>query len=57
LRLVRPGGLIVLDNVLLHGWVADPNEYNVGPVAVRKLNAKISGDERVDWSFSRSVTE
>src|SRR5271168_1019726 len=48
LRLVRPGGLIVLDNMLQHGRVADPNESNVNLVAVRKLNAKIAGDERVD---------
>jgi O-methyltransferase len=48
LRLVRPGGLIVLDNMLQHGRVADPHESNVNPVAVRKLNAKIASDERVD---------
>jgi O-methyltransferase len=48
LRLVRPGGLIVLDNMLQHGRVADANESRSGPVAVRKLNAKIAGDERVD---------
>jgi O-methyltransferase len=48
LRLVRPGGLIVLDNMLLHGRVADLDEGHADPVAVRKLNAKIAGDERVD---------
>jgi O-methyltransferase len=48
LRLVRPGGLIVLDNMLQHGRVADPNESHVDAVAVRKLNAKIADDERVD---------
>jgi O-methyltransferase len=48
LRLVRPGGLIVLDNMLQHGRVADPNESHVDTVAVRKLNAKIAGDDRVD---------
>jgi O-methyltransferase len=49
LRLVRPGGLIVLDNMLQRGRVADSNESNVDAVvAVRKLNAKIAGDERVD---------
>jgi O-methyltransferase len=48
LRVVRPGGLIVLDNMLQHGRVADPNDDKVNPVAVRRLNAKIAGDERVD---------
>jgi O-methyltransferase len=48
LRLVRPGGLIVLDNMLQRGRVADPNESDVDAGAVRKLNAKIAGDERVD---------
>ena len=46
--LVRPSGLIVLDNMLQRGRVADSNESNVNAVAARKLNAKIAGDERVD---------
>ena len=48
LRLVRPGGLIVLDNMLRRGRVADPNEADADTLALRELNVKIAGDERVD---------
>jgi predicted O-methyltransferase YrrM len=48
LRLVRPGGLIVFDNMLRRGRAADPEETDPDPVAIRNLNAKIAGDERVD---------
>lgn len=48
LRLVRPGGLIVLDNVLWHGRVADEGASGVDIIALRALNAKIAADERVD---------
>ncbi len=49
LRLVRPGGLIVLDNMLRRGRVADPNETDADTVALRELNAKIARDDRVDY--------
>jgi O-methyltransferase len=48
LRLVRPGGMIVLDNVLWRGRVADPNEIDPHTSALRNLNTKIAGDARVD---------
>lgn len=48
LRLVRPGGLIVLDNMLRRGRVADPDENDVDTVAIRRLNAKIAADRRVN---------
>jgi predicted O-methyltransferase YrrM len=48
LGLVRLGGLIVLDNMLQRGEVADPNNGDPRSVAVRALNAKIAADERVD---------
>jgi O-methyltransferase len=48
LRLVRPGGLIVLDNMLRRGRVADPSEVDADTVALRSLNAKIAADDRVD---------
>ncbi|MCA1568227.1 MAG: class I SAM-dependent methyltransferase [Acidobacteria bacterium] len=46
-QLVRPGGLIVLDNVLRSGEVLDPSIKEPGTVAVRKLNKRIMKDERV----------
>jgi O-methyltransferase len=49
LLLVRPGGLIVLDNMLRRGRVADPDETDADTVALRELNAKIFRDDRVDY--------
>jgi O-methyltransferase len=49
LRLVRPGGLIVLDNMLRRGRVADPSVSDADTVALRALNDKIAMDERVDF--------
>jgi len=48
LRVVRPGGLIMIDNTLWSGRVADPSENDEQVTAIRALNEKISGDERVD---------
>ena len=47
LELVRPGGLIAIDNVLWGGSVADPADQDEDTVAIRRLNAKLHGDERV----------
>ena len=51
LELVRPGGLIAIDNVLWSGKVADPNENDADTVALRVLNTKIHADARVDLSM------
>ena len=48
LDLVRPGGLIALDNMLWSGAVADPAITDASTVALRTLNAKVSADPRVD---------
>jgi caffeoyl-CoA O-methyltransferase len=48
LKLVRPGGLIAIDNTLWHGAVADPRRNDVDTVAIRALNRKIRDDARVD---------
>jgi predicted O-methyltransferase YrrM len=48
LGLVRPGGLIVLDNTLWRGAVAVHEECDIGTVAIRKINEKIAADPRVD---------
>jgi caffeoyl-CoA O-methyltransferase len=47
LRLVRRGGLIVFDNMLWYGKVADPNAQDEDTVALRALNAKLHSDDRV----------
>jgi predicted O-methyltransferase YrrM len=51
LRLLRPGGLIVLDNVLWGGWVADLRHRDPDTAALRALNRKLHTDERVDLSL------
>jgi predicted O-methyltransferase YrrM len=48
LRLVRPGGLILLDNMLWSGAVADPSNREANTETIRALNLKIRDDPRVD---------
>ena len=48
LRLVRRGGLIVIDNVLRGGDVLDPDRGNDGTRAIAELNERIAADDRVD---------
>lgn len=47
LRLLRPGGLLLIDNVLWGGKVADPSVKDNDTQAIRDLNRKIYTDERV----------
>ncbi|WP_405162767.1 class I SAM-dependent methyltransferase [Nocardia sp. NBC_01499] len=49
--LVRPGGLIIIDNTLFFGRVIDPAAQDADTVAVRELNATLCDDERVDLSL------
>ena len=47
LKLLRPGGLVAVDNVLWGGSVADPKRNDADTRAIKRLNAKIRKDERV----------
>ncbi len=47
LQLLRPGGLIVADNVLRHGTVADPDNHESDTEAIRGFNRMLRGDNRV----------
>lgn len=49
LKLVRHGGLLVLDNMLWSGNVADPAVHDEDTDALRALNLKIQKDARVDF--------
>jgi len=51
LGLLRPGGLIAIDNVLWSGTVADPADQKPDTVALRALTVKIRDDRRVDASL------
>jgi len=44
----RPGGLIVLDNVLRTGRVVDPTFQDAADVAMREVNDAIVADHRVE---------
>jgi caffeoyl-CoA O-methyltransferase len=48
LRLVRPGGLILVDNVLWQGSVIDPEKQDESTVAIRAFNDWAAGDPRVE---------
>jgi predicted O-methyltransferase YrrM len=48
LKLVRPGGVIAVDNVLWGGSVADAERQDEDTRAIRALNDKIRNDPRVD---------
>ena len=50
LRLLRRGGLVLLDNVLWMGRVADPARNDPDTAALKRLNQKIHGDARVSLS-------
>jgi caffeoyl-CoA O-methyltransferase len=47
LQLVRPGGIIAIDNVLWDGKVADPAIHDESTLAIRNLNTKLLNDKRV----------
>jgi len=48
LQLLRKGGVLLIDNVLWSGKVADQKQNDADTAALRSLNAKIHGDNRVD---------
>ena len=46
--LLKKGGLIIIDNVLWHGEVADENNYDEFTVYIREFNRLVSEDKRVE---------
>lgn len=48
LTLVRPGGVILVDNTLWGGSVADPSDRDPSTEAIRAFNAAVHADARVD---------
>ena len=51
LQLIRPGGLITVDNVLWGGDVANPANQKTDTVAIRTFNQFVHLDKRVDISL------
>ena len=52
LALLRPGGLIAVDNVLWDGLVIDPNDHDSDTEAIRAFNRKLHADPRVALSMA-----
>ena len=48
LKLVDKGGLIIIDNVLWHGEVADKDNLDKYTVNIREFNSYVSNDKRVE---------
>jgi predicted O-methyltransferase YrrM len=51
LKLLRPGGLITIDNVLWGGSVADPANQTDDTLAIRRFNELLYQDQRIDISL------
>lgn len=51
LKLLRPGGLVAIDNVLWGGSVLDPKDQSVDTKAIRAFNKKLKSDKRVSLSL------
>ena len=51
LQLVRPGGLILIDNVLWSGRVADTEVQDNRTTKIRALNEKLHQDQRINLSL------
>ncbi len=51
LNLLRPGGLMLVDNVLWDGAVADPERQDADTTAIRALNSALHHDPRVTLSL------
>jgi predicted O-methyltransferase YrrM len=51
LRLLRPGGLVAIDNTLWNARVVDSQDRSPATEAVRDFNAHLYGDDRIDLSL------
>jgi caffeoyl-CoA O-methyltransferase len=51
LDLLRPGGLLAVDNVLWGGSVIDPGDSSLDTEAIRRFNRDLLADERVEISM------
>ena len=51
LTLLRPGGLVVVDNVLWNGAVIDQRLNDDATVALREFNSRLATDDRIDLSM------
>ena len=52
MTLVRPGGLITLDNTLWSGSVANPEDKSEDTIALRQLNSWLHSQDEYDYDLS-----
>jgi predicted O-methyltransferase YrrM len=52
LHLLRPGGMMLIDNMLWSGSVADESQQSADTVALRALARKIHDDDRVEMTLA-----
>lgn len=50
-RRIRPGGAILVDNVLWSGNVIDPDQNDPNTVAIREFNDRLAADSRVECTM------
>lgn len=51
LSLIRPGGLIAIDNTLWNGSVVDDSNQTDDTCAIRQFNQRVHDDQRIDISL------
>lgn len=51
IRLLRPGGVVAVDNVLWSGAVIDKKDKSEDTVAIRKFNEALHADQRIELSL------
>lgn len=55
LKLSRPGSLIIIDNVIRGGAVADPDSENPSVIGVRQMNDLIAAEPRITATTIQTV--
>ena len=55
LKLSRPGALIMVDNVVREGAVADARSEDAAVQGVRRMNARIAADPRLSATVIQTV--
>jgi predicted O-methyltransferase YrrM len=55
MRLVRPGGLIVVDNVVRGGAVVDPGSTDAGVIGIRRFFERMARDPRASGAALQTV--
>ncbi len=51
MTLIRPGGIVCVDNTLWGGSVANPDKNDADTIAIRELNQRLFEDERAESSL------